>query len=261
MPPCENDRETAKTQSMKILQDSNVASSTDLHPEDDNKKLLQSVREVESASTVSTQVSKLVKPSYQLSTKEYAMSETESEASFDSTCLITVESLNLTGENQSEPVKSSDESASNPLTTSQEGKLEPYQGPKHVSFGDVTVRRYERILGDHPDVSIGPPVSIGWDYYSQKPLSLDKYESKRKQKRTCSEIMLSNSTRRIILKYLTDCTEEDIEKAITDVRKTQLQREKTVSRLGYSKMEEQLESMKKSVRKFLKKREKRRHSM
>jgi hypothetical protein len=31
---------------------------------------------------------------------------------------------------------------------------------KHVSFGDLEVRKYPVILGDHPECSMGPPVSI-----------------------------------------------------------------------------------------------------
>jgi hypothetical protein len=31
---------------------------------------------------------------------------------------------------------------------------------RHVSFGDLEVRKYPVMLGDHPECSMGPPVSI-----------------------------------------------------------------------------------------------------
>eukprot|EP00543_Licmophora_paradoxa_P012963 CAMPEP_0202470090 /NCGR_PEP_ID=MMETSP1360-20130828/80481_1 /ASSEMBLY_ACC=CAM_ASM_000848 /TAXON_ID=515479 /ORGANISM="Licmophora paradoxa, Strain CCMP2313" /LENGTH=176 /DNA_ID=CAMNT_0049095655 /DNA_START=223 /DNA_END=753 /DNA_ORIENTATION=- len=48
-----------------------------------------------------------------------------------------------------------------------------------VSFDTVTVRQYEMLLGDHPQVSTGPPVSIGWNYEQQQPESIDDFETRR----------------------------------------------------------------------------------
>jgi hypothetical protein len=36
----------------------------------------------------------------------------------------------------------------------------------NVRFGDLEIRVYERILGDNPSCSSGPPVGIGWNFYS-----------------------------------------------------------------------------------------------
>ena len=39
----------------------------------------------------------------------------------------------------------------------------------HVSFDDrLEVRWYDTVLGDNPSVSDGPPVSIGWEFTSEK---------------------------------------------------------------------------------------------
>lgn len=41
--------------------------------------------------------------------------------------------------------------------------------PTKVSFDDVlTVRLYNTVLGDHPSAIDGPPVSIGWNFITEK---------------------------------------------------------------------------------------------
>ena len=47
-----------------------------------------------------------------------------------------------------------------------------------VSFGDVRVREFERIAGDHPDAT-GPPLSIGWSFNEVKAVPLDSYKKRR----------------------------------------------------------------------------------
>jgi len=52
---------------------------------------------------------------------------------------------------------------------------------RHVSFGYIYVRHYERIVGDHPDTKYGAPLSIGWSYYCEykQGITLEKYETDR----------------------------------------------------------------------------------
>jgi hypothetical protein len=43
----------------------------------------------------------------------------------------------------------------------------------NVSFGTTEVREYERVLGNHRQVSIG--LGMGWDYQQQEPIPVESY--------------------------------------------------------------------------------------
>ena len=45
-------------------------------------------------------------------------------------------------------------------------KAKPNFAGCNVRFGDLEIRVYERILGDNPSCSSGPPIGIGWNFYS-----------------------------------------------------------------------------------------------
>ena len=54
-----------------------------------------------------------------------------------------------------------------------------------VSFDDMlTVRYYQTVLGDNPSVKKGPPISIGWEFTTEKLLLTDPSQS-NKQKTGC----------------------------------------------------------------------------
>lgn len=50
---------------------------------------------------------------------------------------------------------------------------------KGVFFAFVHVREHCRILGDHPSVSSGPPISLSWEIESDEMFSVDMYENVR----------------------------------------------------------------------------------
>jgi hypothetical protein len=50
---------------------------------------------------------------------------------------------------------------------------------KSVSFGDLEVRKFPIILGDHPDATTGPPVTIGWEVMSSFKIPIDEFETNR----------------------------------------------------------------------------------
>jgi len=51
-----------------------------------------------------------------------------------------------------------------------------------VSFSEVEIQHYPIILGDHPDVSCGPPVTIDWDPIDFEVYSLEEHEQYKSQR-------------------------------------------------------------------------------
>jgi len=50
---------------------------------------------------------------------------------------------------------------------------------RNVSFGDVEVREFERVLDVHPSCSCGPSLGIGWQFESKEGMSLVQWEQYR----------------------------------------------------------------------------------
>jgi hypothetical protein len=97
---------------------------------------------------------------------------------------------------------------------------------KTVSFGSVRVREYIRIVGDNPEVKVGPPISIGWDYMEREDQTLEEYEaSKRGGKR---RLLLSSITRKNLLHNVFGIAEEEIRDAEKEIQKIRRQRAQTV---------------------------------
>lgn len=89
-----------------------------------------------------------------------------------------------------------------------------------VDFDYVEIREYERIIGDHPWCSYGPPISIGWNHHLLAKYSLDEYETMmlKSPRRTKKELYLPARKRIEILKTEWRCSEEDIGKAFSRSR-------------------------------------------
>jgi hypothetical protein len=83
-----------------------------------------------------------------------------------------------------------------------------------VIFDSIIIREYERVVGDNPSCSRGPPISIGWSYVLAHQYPLDDYELLIKTpKRSKKQFHLNADIRTHLLVEEWDCSEEDIRKA------------------------------------------------
>mmetsp|Transcript_11863 Transcript_11863/g.18200 ORF Transcript_11863/g.18200 Transcript_11863/m.18200 type:complete len:192 (-) Transcript_11863:7-582(-) len=95
---------------------------------------------------------------------------------------------------------------------------------KTVSFGDIQQRFYSQTLGDHPDTSAGPPISLDWDYHEVENIPLEDYESAKLEKKYKCEMKMSDLTRRRLLVHDYGFDLEDIRKATKETMKSSRQR-------------------------------------
>jgi hypothetical protein len=117
---------------------------------------------------------------------------------------------------------------------------------RRVQFSVVQVREFDRIIGDHPDVRVGPPLSIGWNFEEREPMPLDDYELSHIRKGT---YRLSSITRKNLLLNVVGISEEEIRNAEKEVQRIKALRAIT-SRQGKTgeKTEAVMESAKRKLR-------------
>lgn len=97
---------------------------------------------------------------------------------------------------------------------------------QRVCFDRIVVREYPLRLGDHPDCSSGPPITIGWDHVREKSCSVDEYEAERTPRKFLSQLKLSYFERKKRLRNVA-CTDKEIRQAITEVQRVQKEREQS----------------------------------
>jgi hypothetical protein len=95
---------------------------------------------------------------------------------------------------------------------------------KSVSFDSVTVREYNRVIGDHPEVKVGPPVSLGWEYLQLPEQSLEEYHESKPERRS---LRLSSITRKNLLLNVFGYSEEEIRAAEKEVQVIRKKREQS----------------------------------
>ena len=119
----------------------------------------------------------------------------------------------------------------------------------HVRFDSIRIRRYQVVLGDNPEVSVGPPISLGWNFSSIGPIKVDAYEKHRNEKdrRQGNELVLPAFMRRQILLRNNLATAAEITDRVKEVKATQSQRDRTVKLLPFAKFEEASESAKRKA--------------
>lgn len=120
---------------------------------------------------------------------------------------------------------------------------------RHVQFDSIKIRRYQVILGDNPEVSVGPPISLGWTFSSIAPINVDAYEEHRssKNRRQGNELVLPAFMRRQILLRNNLSTSAEIADRVKEVNAIQKKREATVKWLPFSRVEEGAESAKRKA--------------
>ena len=90
---------------------------------------------------------------------------------------------------------------------------------RNVSFANVKVREYERIIGDNPGCSSGAPIGIGWNYHSTEETDLDDHEPS-------PAVPLTSQERKSVLKHWSYSSGE-INESQHKVSRIQSQRDKS----------------------------------
>ena len=98
---------------------------------------------------------------------------------------------------------------------------------KRVEFGTIEIREYARIVGDHPDVKVGPPIALGWEHFQREPMPLSDYESNRPPKRIV--LRMSSITRKNLLRNVFDVPESEIRAAEKENIRIQKLRERSAN--------------------------------
>ncbi|KAL7549276.1 hypothetical protein ACHAWF_012550, partial [Thalassiosira exigua] len=124
---------------------------------------------------------------------------------------------------------------------------------RSVSFAQVNIREYERVLGDNPSVTSGPPLSIGWRYGADVlSVDLDDYEEGKGAPRSSSEFLVPKAVRESLLRDLACVSRREMVGTIRAINKEKQHRRKTVVNLGMSKTEERIEGIRRKAKKILK---------
>mmetsp|Transcript_21760 Transcript_21760/g.44047 ORF Transcript_21760/g.44047 Transcript_21760/m.44047 type:complete len:112 (-) Transcript_21760:160-495(-) len=93
---------------------------------------------------------------------------------------------------------------------------------RRVSFGSVDIQEHDLTLGDHPDVSNGPPISLDWKVKRRNSFDVESYEKERQISRRPSQgLIIPFFERRKLLKEV-GYTDAELRKAASDVIQTKM---------------------------------------
>lgn len=120
------------------------------------------------------------------------------------------------------PLNDTSEPCSCELNSSGHSTINVDQPKKNVvKFGTVAIREFDRIVGDHPDCKVGPPITFGWDWSERPVEDLDVYESSRVIRKN---LRLTSITRKNLLHNVFGIPESEIRMAEKEVQKILRQR-------------------------------------
>lgn len=137
-------------------------------------------------------------------------------------------------------------------------KIDDYHQGSKIRFSDVEIREYQRVIGDNPSCSGGPPISIGWKYNILGKVSVRDFEMTRihandvhvgKMKRV-PVTLLSREKREYILEDF-GFSRAQLADAVRKNIKVKNQRRQTVHNLSVSKFEEMIEKFLRKVKKIV----------
>ena len=115
-----------------------------------------------------------------------------------------------------------EEQADRPSATTNKTRVK-----RNVSYGNVKVREYERIIGDNPGCSSGAPIGIGWNYHSAEETGLDDHQHQRNERNDSSPaVPLTSDERKNMLK-LWSYSSGDIEESQHKVSRIRSQRDES----------------------------------
>lgn len=125
---------------------------------------------------------------------------------------------------------------------------------RSVSFCEVKVRNYERILEVNPSVTSGPALGIGWNYSPEEDeiFSLENFEETREhfRRHSMKDLALPRCERESILQSL-GYTQKEIAGSVRTIIRLKNQRKQTIHNLHASSVEEFVEMATRKVKRVL----------
>ena len=106
---------------------------------------------------------------------------------------------------------------------------------KQVTFGDITIKEYDIVLGDHPNVSGGAPIQIGWDVQDVHTRNLDLYEVMRGDRRKGKKQLAIPVQKRGHMLLKAGYTLEDIGNAALAADEMKRLRQETIKNQGWDR--------------------------
>lgn len=130
------------------------------------------------------------------------------------------------------PIEDENSSHYSPTPTNEtdiQDEREPRQqvDRKSITFSSVEVRTYNRILGDNPACSGGPPTQLDWEYEVSTNISLDEYEKVRPPLRPKLDLHLTPFMRRYSMHNDFGFSHQEINAACVGIQKIRSQRAHT----------------------------------
>ena len=141
---------------------------------------------------------------------------------------------------------------STPLATTKNKKSKP---TKTVSFGEISLRLYERILDINPAVTSGAALGIGWRYKQGGTLPVEDWEFRRRySRRSSNELILPRHVRETIFIEELGYSMKQVASATRSIRRCKERRRVTVENLnlpGVERLEERVENASRAIKGML----------